>query len=179
MSQAATVYAQALYDLAKEENIEKTVLQQLEVISQAAAQEPRFLQLLAAPNLPKQERCAILDASFRGQAEPYLLNFLKILTEKGYIRHLPDYCRAYREIYNADHGILPVRAVTAVPMTAAQTARLTEKLQSITGKTVALENRIDPEVLGGVRLDYDGKRVDGTVQNRLDTISRLLKNTVL
>ncbi len=179
MSRESAVYAQALYDLAKEENKDTAILQQLQAICEAVAAEPAYLELLSAHNLPKAERCTIVDDSFRGSIDPYLLNFLKILTEKGYIRHLPDHCAAYHAIYNRDHGILPVRAVTAVPMTQAQIEKLTGKLQTITGKTVELENRIDAGVLGGVRLDYDGKRVDGTVQNRLDTISKLLKNTVL
>ena len=49
----------------------------------------------------------------------------------------------------------------------------------ITGKKVTLTNRIDPACMGGVRLTYDGNQVDGTVKNRLDTISNMLKNTVL
>ena len=64
-------------------------------------------------------------------------------------------------------------------MTEDQIARLTEKLGKLTGKTIDLSCRIDPAVLGGVRLDYDGKRVDGTVQGRLDAVDKLLKNTVL
>ncbi len=179
MSREAAVYAQALYGLAKEENKDAVILQQMQAICEAVAAEPSYLELLAAHNLPKAERCAILDDSFRGKAEPYLLNYLKILTEQGYIRHLSAHYGAYRDIYNRDHGIVPVRAVTAVPMTDEQLEKLTGKLQAITGKTVALENVTDPAVLGGVRLDYDGKRVDGTVQNRLDTISKMLKNTVL
>ena len=179
MSQVAGVYAQALYSLAKEEALTEKILQQMDVLRQSFSQEPDFLRLLSAPNLSKAERCAILDDSFRGRVEPYLLNFMKILTEKGYIRHFSDCCRGYREQYNEDNGILPVCAVTAVALDETQTAKLTAKLEKITGKTVELTNRTDPDCLGGVRLDYDGKRVDGTVQNRLDTIRSLLKNTVL
>ena len=54
-----------------------------------------------------------------------------------------------------------------------------DPVAAITGKTVELHCRIDPTVLGGIRLDYDGKRVDGTVKNRLDAMAALLKNTVL
>ena len=57
--------------------------------------------------------------------------------------------------------------------------RLSQKLQAVTGKTIDLCNRVDPSCLGGVRLDYDGKRVDDTVSHRLGSISALLKNTVL
>ena len=74
---------------------------------------------------------------------------------------------------------MPVRAVTAVPLTQTQTQKLREKLEKLTGKTVELENRVDPECLGGVRLDYNGMRVDGTVQNRLDSIRGLLRNMVI
>ena len=104
---------------------------------------------------------------------------MKILTEKGYARYFCDCCDAYRELYNADHGILTVKAVTAVALTDQQAAKLSEKLASITGKTIELQNRVDPGCLGGVRLDYDGKRVDGTVASRLDAVRSLLKNTVL
>ena len=179
MSQAAVNYGQALYDLAKEEGLDAAILQQLEVLTDSFAQEPDFLRLLAAPNLSKTERCGILDSSFQGKVEPYLLNFMKILTEKGYIRQFPDCCKAYRRAYNTDHGIVCVRAVSAVALTDEQKQKLTAKLETITGKTIALENRLDPAVLGGIRLDYDGVQVDGTVKSRLDSIGKLLKNTVL
>ena len=179
MSQIATSYAQGLYSLAKEENITQSVLEQMEMLAEGFREEPAFLRLLAAPDLTKGQRCQILDDSFRGKIQPYLLNFMKILTEKGYIRYFGACCEAYRQQYNLDNGILPVRAVTAVPLSQEQSRKLTEKLQKLTGKTVALTNRVDPRCLGGVRLDYDGKRVDGTVQSRLDSVRDLLKNTVL
>ena len=179
MSQAATNYGQALYDLAKEENLDTVILEQLEVLRESFAQEPDFLRLLAVPNLPKTERCGILDESFRGKVEPYLLNFLKLLTEKGYIRQFDRCCKVYRAAYNADHGILCVRAVSAVALTPEQKKKLAAKLETITGKTVELETRLDPAVLGGIRLDYDGIQVDGTVQSRLDAVANMLKNTVL
>lgn len=179
MTQVGINYGQALYDLAAEENLTEKIQQELVTLQDAFSSEPAFVSLLASHSLSKEERCDILDESFRGKLQPYVLNFLKILTEKGYIRHFADCCKAYRDLYNADHGILPVSAVTAVAMTPEQVRKLTGKLSQITGKTVELTNRVDPQCLGGVRLDYDGKRVDGTVQSRLDAIRDLLKNTVL
>ena len=179
MTRVASIYAEGLYTLAKEEGLQQQILQELSVLGQAVDAEPGYVRLLSAPNLSKAERCAILDDSFGGKVHPYVLNFMKILTEKGYMRHFSECCKAYRERYNADNGILSVRAVTAVALTEEQQKKLTQKLEKVTGKTVELHNRVDPAVLGGVRLDYDGKRVDGTVANRLDSIRSLLKNTVL
>ena len=179
MTEVGTVYGESLYELAKDESLSQELGQQLKVLRQRFQQEPDFLRLLSSPSLTKAERCQVLDNSFRDKIHPYLLNFLKILTEKSYIRYFSDCCTAYAQRYNEDNGILPVTAVTAIAMTAQQTGALSEKLSRITGKTIDLTNRIDPSCLGGIRLDYDGQRLDDTVAHRLRSIRDLLKNTVL
>ena len=179
MTEVGTVYGESLYELAKDESLDQIIGAQLKVLRECIQQEPDFLRLLSSPSLTKAERCQILDDSFREKVHPYLLNFLKILTEKNYIRYFSDCCDAYTQRYNQDNGILSVTAVTAVALSDAQTEKLTEKLARLTGKQIALSNRIDPSCLGGVRLDYDGQRLDDTVSNRLDTIRDMLKNTVL
>ena len=179
MNRIGAVYGQGLYALAREEGLDVAILEQLQVLEGCFEAQPEFVKLLSSYQLPKQERIGILEESFRGKVHDYVLNFLKLLTEKGYIRHFSACCRTYREQYHADNGILEVRAVSAVPLTDAQKQRLTDKLTDMTGKTVALVCREDPAVLGGIRLNFDGKQVDGTVQGRLETMSKLLKNTVL
>ena len=104
---------------------------------------------------------------------------MKILTEKGYMRYFCDCCDAYTARYDQDNGILRVNAVTAVALTTEQADKLTQKLSRITGKEIALRTRIDPAVLGGIRLDYDGQRLDDTVSHRLDAIRNVLDKTVL
>ena len=179
MTQVGSVYGEALYSLAKDENRSQPILEQLTVLEEAFSQDPDFIRLLNSPTLTKVERCAILDDSFRGKVDPYLLNFMKILTEKGYMRYFSDCCDAYTEHYDRDNGILRVDAVSAVEMTTEQKDKLTAKLSRITGKEIALRTRIDPRVLGGIRLDYDGQRLDDTVSHRLDAIRTVLNKTVL
>ena len=179
MTEVGNVYGESLYELAKAESLSQLIGQQLAVLQQSFRQEPDFIRLLSSYNLAKAERCQILDDSFRGSVHPYVLNFLKILTEKGYMRYFSDCCDAYTEHYDQDNGILRVTAVTAVALSSGQTDKLTQKLSQTTGKQVVLRNRIDPAVLGGVRLDYDGQRLDDTVSHRLDAIRDLLNKTVL
>ena len=179
MTEVGNVYGESLYELAKEENLTSLIGDQLLVLQEAFRQEPDFIRLLSSPNLTKAERCQVLDDSFRGKVHGYLLNFLKILTEKGYMRHFSDCCDAFTAHYDQDNGILRVDAVSAVALTAEQSDKLTQKLSRITGKEIALRNRIDPRVLGGIRLDYDGQRLDDTVSHRLDAIRNVLNKTVL
>lgn len=179
MTQVGTVYGEALYELALSEGLDESIGKELSVLEQAFRENPDYGKLLRSANLSKAERCGILDEAFHDRVHPYLLNFLKILVEKGYIGSFDQCCGAYTRRYNEAHGILPVTAVTAVPLTDRQAAALTEKLSRITGKTISLRSRVDPDVLGGVRLDYDGKRLDDTVAHRLESIHSLLKKDVL
>ena len=179
MTQTGSIYGESLYSLAVEEKAEKAILDELLVLKQSFTAEPDFIRLLSAPNVSKAERCQILDQSFRGNVHPYVLNFMKILTEKGYMRHFADCCDAYKNCYNRDHGILVVTAVSAVALNEQQQTKLVQKLAGITGKTIELVNKVDPACYGGLRLSYDGKSIDDTVAHRLDALRNLLKNTVL
>lgn len=179
MTQIGNVYGRALYDLAVSESLSAEILSQLKVLHESFSQEPAFLKLLSVRSLSKAEQCAILDESFAGRVHPYVLNFLKLLTEKGYIRQFPNCLDSYRTCYNEDNNILSVTAVTAVELSAEQTDKLTQKLATITGKSIELTHRLDPNSLGGIRLELDGKCLDDTVAHRLESVRQLLKNTVL
>ena len=179
MNQIGSVYGQGLYALAKEEGLADVILQQLSVLEECFTSEPAYGKLLSSHDLPKAERVALLDEGFGNTVHLYVLNFLKLLTEKGYIRHFTDCCKAYGNQYRADRGILEVRVVSAVALSDSQRQKLTDKLIAITGKQIDLACREDPAVLGGVRLQFDGKQVDGTVQGRLQEMEKQLKNTVL
>jgi len=179
MTQAGSVYGEALYTLALEEGLTEKLLKELTVLQESFRETPDFIRLLSSPNLSKQERCQILDDSFRGKVHAYVLNFLKILTEKGYMKYFHDCFKTFEDLYNRDNGILPVTAITAVSMSEEQVQKLAAKLSRATNKQVSLQNKVDPSVLGGVRLDYDGKRMDDTVSHRMDAITKALKGTVL
>ena len=179
MTQVGTVYGQALYALAQEEHLGEEILHQLSVLQECFASEPEYVQLLSCVTLSKPERCQLLDESLSQGIHPYLLNFLKILVEKGKIRHFHDCCTTYRQCYYRDNGILPVTAVTALPLSQDQSDRLCQKLSSITGKTILLSNKVDTSLIGGMRLDYDGKQLEDSIANRLESVRQLLKNTIL
>lgn len=167
MTEFAKMYGGSLYELAAEEQLEPRILGELDQCAALLRDNPDYLRLLSTPSLPKKERCALLDQALRNQVHPYVLNFLKILCERGSLRQLSGCARAYRVRYNAAHGILEATAVSAVALTPDQTARLRQKLETVTGKQIDLRCKVDPGVLGGIRLDIDGTELDGTVQNRL------------
>ena len=178
MTELAKRYGCSLYDLAAEESLTEQLQEELDLAMECFSREPTYLRLLSTPGIPKKERCALLDQAFAG-LHPYVVNFLKILCEEGLIGELSGCVGAYRERYNADHGILEATVTSAVPLTEAARGKLVASLQARTGKTIRLTERTDPSVLGGLRLDLDGTRLDGTVQRRLELLRDEIANVVL
>ena len=172
MTEFAKMYGGSLFELAAEEGADGAILDQLEECLSLLRANPDYLRLLSTPSIPKKERCGLLDEALRGQVHLYVLNFLKILCEKGTLRELSGCARAYRIRYNQAHGILEATAISAVPLTEPQRATPHAKLESLTGKTIDLKTKVDAKVLGGIRLDIEGTELDGTVQNRLASLRR-------
>ena len=178
MTELAKRYGGSLYELAAEESLTEPILQELTLAETSCKQEPEYLRLLQTPSIPKRERCGLLDKAFAGM-HPYVVNFLKILCEENLIGELSGCLEAYRERYNADHGILEATVTSAVPLSDAEREKLLAKLQAKTGKTIRLTEKTDPSVLGGLRLDLAGERLDGTVQRRLELLRDDIANVVL
>ena len=170
MTAAAARYGASLFELAAEERLDERILQELDCAAGCIAAEPAYVRLLSAPNIPRRERRALLDEAFGGQMHPYTVSFLKILCDEGLAAQLPACARAYRDCYNRAHGILEVRAAAAVPLDDAARQRLADKLAAVTGRQIDLTVTVEPELLGGIRLDMDGTRLDGTLRRRLDAI---------
>ena len=178
MTAAGKAYGQALYALAREEGVTRTVWEQLRGVEACFRAEPDVLRLLDSPALSREERCRVVDRCFRGEVHGYVLSLLKLLTERRRIRLFFPCLSAFREGYEEEQGILPVQVTAAEALTARQTRRLEALLRARTGREIVLTNRVDPAVLGGVRLDYGGKRVEDTVARRLEALRDWLADTV-
>ena len=87
MTETAKRYGGSLYELAKEEQLTDELLSELETAVTCFGENADYMRLLTAENLPKKERCDLLDAAFEG-AHPYLINFMKLLCEEGLLPEL-------------------------------------------------------------------------------------------
>ena len=164
MTQTARTYGAALYELARDEGLSDDIFAQLQMTAGLLRDNLDYMRLLSLPSVPKRERCAALDESFGGRVHEYLLY---------------GWEETFRRRYYDDHGILEVTASTAAPMPGEQQEKLERRLAGMTGKQIRLTVRVDPNVLGGVRLELAGKRLDGTVRRRLDDIAARLRDTTL
>ena len=174
MTAAEMEYGGALYELAAEEGCEDQVLDGLRLVQQLFRENPDYEKLLLQPSIRREERLSLLDQALKGNVQPYVVNFLKILCERRALSSL-DGCTAEfcARLYEA-RGILPVTAVSAVPMTEQQTKALKEQLARTTGKSILLENKVDRALVGGIKVEYEGKELDGSVAGRFEALRHVL-----
>ncbi len=179
MTNTGSLYGKSLYDLAVSEDLSDQVMKEMEAVQNLFAEYPDYVRLLLEPSIPKKERLGLLDQAFGDALHPYLLNFLKILTERGILREFRSCEKCYRGLYNEAHGITEANVVSAVELDPERQEKLKKRLEEMSGKQVILHVRTDPQVLGGIRVEMEGKLYDGTVRGRLSDLRRKLDETVL
>lgn len=172
-------YGGALWLLAAEQNCSQALLEDVHTLQTVLNENPDYIKLICSPDVHLDERLALLDKAFRGNVHAYLLNFLKLLAERGHFAFLPDcldeYCRKYDE---ANH-IENVTVYSAVELSDSQKDALRDKLTAKLQKTIRLHTIVDPSVIGGVRIVTENTSLDGTVRNKINTIRDNLLQTVI
>ena len=171
-------YGRALFMLAKEEGVLDKVKGDLYACYTAFSENPTYSKILDTPAVDKNEKKRLLSESLASLDE-YVVNLVKILAERRSTSEIRDVYETYLALYNEEMGIEDVEAVSAIPMTDAQINAMKAKLEGMTGKTVNIRNTIDPTILGGVKLRYEGRQIDGSLKTRLDSFQDSLRNLVI
>ena len=179
MTGIARVYGGSLYDLAAEEQLTGSILEQMTQVRELFRENPEYLRLLSEPSIPMAERLGLIDSAFKEQAQPYLVNFIKLLCEKSYLGDFGGCCDEFTRRYNADNGIAQVQVTSAVALTKEQEEALIAKLEKVSGKKVSLSVKVDPSVVAGLRVEMDGKQLDGTVAGRMSDLSKKISEVIV
>lgn len=179
MSDVSIEYSRALFELAEEEQNEKAMLEELRFLKQLFQENEEFIRVLASSNILLSERLKIIDETFDSRLSEYLCSFLKLITERGYALYIPQCIENFEKIYYEKYKITIAYVQSAVALTEEQKHMLTQKLQSYSGKAVQLKCTVDPELIGGMCVIIDGKRLEGTIRHRIDSIRSNLQQATL
>ena len=127
MTKTARVYGGSLYDLAAEEKLDGQIMEQMNAVRQIFRENPGYLKLLGEPAIPEDERLKMIEEAFGGQAERYLVNFLKLLCERKILREFAGCCEEFIRRYNSAHGIAEAVVTSAVKLSDTQMEALKAK----------------------------------------------------
>ncbi len=176
MTRVSEEYASALFTLAFEEGVKAEVAESLEAVKGILSEYPEYTELLAAPNIPFDEREKILDEAFEGRIHDYALSFIKLICQRGHIRELDECIEEYIKMYDAADGIANAEVTSAAELNEAQRESLKAKLEKKLGRKVELTCRVDEEILGGVIIKVDGNVMDGSLRTKLRDVREMLQD---
>ena len=172
MAQTNREYAEALFMLALEENQVSEYSQALGFVSKAIEESPEYIDFLISPAVPLAERLAAIDEAFGGAVPEHVLSFLKILCENRQAYLLSGCIKEFEKLVQAASNRTTATVYSVVDLSESQKDALCKKLAKISSKEIDLICLKDASLIGGIRVEVDGKIFDGSIKQRLHEVSQ-------
>jgi F-type H+-transporting ATPase subunit delta len=171
MEEIAEVYARALFEAAKDDGVLDRVHDELGQFADALEGDRNLQVFLFSPYFSSEEkkqgvRRIVTDADER------VLNFLELLAERHRMPALFRIRRLFDELWADEHKLLEVTVTSATELDAALVDDIGKRIEEQTGREVELSSKVDPDVLGGLRVRVGNMVLDATVRNRLDQLRK-------
>ena len=174
-SAVAIRYAEALYGLAREKGRAQEVLEKLVELKGALDADGSAWGRILDPRISIQEKDDYLSERFVIDRDRLVGNLFRLILRNRRVEILKDFFRVYLEVHERGEGIMRIRIETASPLTDSEQAELWERLEAATGKTVIVEPRVVPQLLGGLRILVESRVVDGSLKHRFDRLRNQLR----
>jgi ATP synthase F1 delta subunit len=171
MAEAARVYAEALFDVAKEKGRLDAVRDELGQFADAVDGNRDLQVFFFSPYFSSAEKAAGLKRAV-SDANPELLNFLELLIDK---QRMPEVFRIRRqldELWKKENRRIEVTVTSAVELEPAVVEKVGEEIERQTGQKVELASRVDGEILGGIVLQVGNKVLDASIRARLEKLRK-------
>lgn len=165
-------YAQAVFALAQESNDLEAWQQDLDAIARAVS-EPPVMAMLGNPRLSLEEKRNLLTPLVE-ILRPQAVNLLMLLVRRGTIAGMGEIAAEYRKLHDELLGRGEAEVTTAVPLDEETRRRIIAGLSDVTGKQMAIEERVDPSIIGGVIARVGDKLLDGSTRARLERLKQQL-----
>ena len=170
----AKPYAQALYSAATEQDILDRIVADVNQVLQLTQESEDFDQFLINPILSPQFKDEMFQQLLSEAVDPLTLNFLCLLALKQRERSLVAILQMFLEIVDLQAGRVVAQVTSAVPLTDAQKALLSQQLSSYSGAEVRLELSEDAEIRGGIIVRLGDTVFDGSITSQLQRMRTLL-----
>lgn len=172
--QLARKYAQAIFEIAREEDKLVEYGRELAEVCTGIESVPAASAFLSNPQVETKARKELIGKLFEGELSPHVYHFLLLLVDKRRFGLLPAIEAEYGRLSNEARGILIADVTTAAPADDGLQEAIRAKLAQLTGKQVQLRLHEDEDLIGGVVVKIGDRRIDGSVAGRLETLKKEL-----
>ncbi len=174
-SPLARRYAKALVALCTASKNHAVIGKQLESFAQTWGSSSELQGVIHSPIVPLDDKREILTKIFaRYLFAPTTRNFLLVLLENDRLEHVQEIAQAFADAMDELSNRVRAKVTSAVPMERADLTRIQTALRRLTGKTVVLDAKVDPSLIGGVVTEIDNVVLDGSIKTQLKALGERL-----
>lgn len=173
-STVARPYAEAAFRLADEAGALAKWSEMLAALA-LVAQDERMRSAAGDPNRSDVQVAELFIAVLSGRLTGEVENLVRVLVENRRVELLPEIRAQFEALKNQREGVVEAEVQTAFELDPAQVAELARRLEQKTGRKVRTTVRVDPELIGGIRIVLGDKVIDGSARAQLGALEAALK----
>jgi F-type H+-transporting ATPase subunit delta len=171
MEAIAEVYARSLFEVAKEHDVLDRVHDELAEFAEALSEDRTLQVFLFSPYFSSDEKRDGVKKVV-SDADEHIVNFLELLAERHRMPAMFRIRREFDALWAEENQLLPVTVTSAVELDEGVVEDIGKRIQEETGRKVELSSNVDPDVLGGLRVQVGNMVLDATVRNRLERLRK-------
>jgi F-type H+-transporting ATPase subunit delta len=169
MAVAHRVYAEALFEAAKEKKRLDRVRQELDELATALEDSDELRRFLANPQIEPTTKRAVLEELLAG-ADELVVNFVRLLAEKDRIGELRDVYEEWARLLAREERVLELELTTAIELSDEEADRVVQQIEEASGRRVVATRIVDPNLIGGLVVQAGSLRLDASVRGRLEQL---------
>ena len=171
MEEIARIYAQSLFEVAREKGKLDAIREQLGQVADTIAENRDLQVFLFSPYFTSAEKRDGIARAVSG-AEPQLMNFLELLAEKHRMPVIFRIRERLDELWAKEKGQLEVRLTSAVELDPEIVKRVRSEIERQTGQTIELSSDVDEGIIGGLVLRVGNMVLDASLRSKLERLRK-------
>lgn len=166
-------YAEAIFDIAKKQNTVDRTLEDMREIARLFSHR-KLLYLLNEPKIPMQRKESAIRQALESKVLPTSLNLALLVVQRELVEAMPNLARELEQLVLNYKNEAVAQVTTAMPMDQQQQNKVRQALERRTGKTILMQTKVSPDILGGVVARVGDQVIDASVRHRLAALRRQL-----
>lgn len=171
----ATVYAEGLVRLAIKKQALEEWVEELNQVKTLFEENPRFRMFYESPVVGHDEIKKTIKKVFKGKVSDEVLRLLLLLVDKRRTVILSEICRVFEELVHREVREIEVKVETPAPLSRRDEEKVKTLISSRVGQQVYLTEKVRPEMIGGIVLEFLGHRWDGSIKGHIERLTHELR----
>ncbi len=168
-------YARALFHVIQKQGAPlEEALEEACALRRLLKDQPKLFIFLSGPQFREEDKSQLVEKVFKGNLSDVFYKFLQLLLGRDRIEHLIDILEELRKVIEEAQGLTLGSVTTAIPLSEDDQRDFQEKLEAFSKLKFDLRFRVDPNLIGGVKVKYGDILIDTTLSSYLNDLRRRL-----